>query len=48
MELEEDMLILYIFLKNRTAAEIYRAENQKKHIEKLFRKKVKLEFINEG
>lgn len=48
MELEGDKLILYVYVTNRAMAEIYRAENQKKHIERLFKKKLKIEFNNEG
>ncbi|QBK25466.1 Ppx/GppA family phosphatase [Ureibacillus thermophilus] len=48
MEVEGDYLVLYVYVKNRAMAEEYRAENQKKHIERLFKKKVMIEFINEG
>ncbi|MEJ9282091.1 Ppx/GppA family phosphatase [Ureibacillus thermosphaericus] len=49
MELQEkDIITLFVVSKGRAVAEIHRAQSQKKHIERLFKKRVKIELIYEG
>lgn len=48
MNVEKDAIILSIVAKHRAMAEFYRAELQKKHIERLFKRNVQIEWYIEG
>lgn len=43
-----ESISLYVYATESAVAEVYRAEIQKKHLERLYKKRVKIEFIHEG
>ena len=45
LEMKDDCLWIYVYANDGAMAEKYRAEIQKKHIEKLFKKTVQIEFF---
>lgn len=43
-----DVIIVKVYTKDSAVAEIYQANKTKKHIERVFKKEVKIEFIEKG
>lgn len=48
METNDEFISLFVTATDSAVAEVYRAEIQKKHLERLFKKRVVIEFVNEG
>ncbi|RKI98267.1 hypothetical protein D7X33_52605 [Butyricicoccus sp. 1XD8-22] len=44
LEKEDNVIVVYIEAKNSAMAEKYQAERQKKHLERIFKQPVKIEF----